>query len=143
MNTATAVVTATGAPMTRVHFRWRTPQRLECIRAIRTAVALGYDTRAALLAGLPQFSVDRLVLALEHLIAGGAAEVVAERLALSADLALFDGLVDTPLDLPVAPAQCSAKLIQEVLGRVGIADPVSALTLLRFDAQPLGDVHGA
>lgn len=143
MNTAPAVGMATDAALTRVHFRWRAPQRLECVQAIRTAVALGYNTRAALLAGLPQFSVTRLVLALDHLIAGGVAEIVADRLVLSADLALFDGLVGHPLDLPVTPDQCSATLIQDILARLGIANPAAALTLLRFDAQSLGDVHGA
>ncbi len=143
MNNAHAICKAADAPLTRVHFRWRSSQRLECVKAIRTAVALGYDTRAALLAGLPQFSLNRLVLALEHLIGGRGAEIVGDRLVLSADLALFDGLVNTPLDLPVAPEQCSANLIQDILARLGIADPVAALTLLRFDVQLLGDVHGA
>lgn len=128
---------------TRLSFRWQPWRQKECYQAIHAAVGLGYDTRDALLAVLPQFSVNRLVLALDALIAADAAVISAGRLILIPDLHLLDALVRSPLVLPLEPAECTESVVRDILRRLGIANPAGAMGLLRFDAQSIGGCDGA
>ncbi|MDN7894381.1 hypothetical protein QZM93_37910 [Burkholderia cepacia] len=128
---------------TRLTFRWHPGRQKECYQAIHAAVGLGYDTRDALLAVLPQFSVNRLVLALDALIAADAAVISSGRLILVPDLRLLEVLVQSPLVLPLEQAECTEPVVRDILRRLGVANPVGAMSLLRFDAQSIGGSDGA
>lgn len=125
-------------PETRLSFRWRSSNAKECYLAICEAVRLGYDTREALLAVLPQFSVNRLVLALDALIAAGMAQVDCGCLSVSKDMQIVETLASGQmLELPIEvdAFERDRTLIQEILAHLGLENPTGAMLLLGYTIE--------
>lgn len=127
MTAATGSTTTT----TRLTFRWRAGS--EPCHAIGAAVRHGYDTREALLGALPQFSLSRLTLGMERLLAAGMAEIHFGRLTVSGDLRIVEVLAQgQPLDLPLDVASLDRITVLAVLARLGVRHPAGALDLLAY-----------
>ncbi|CAG9269766.1 hypothetical protein [Paraburkholderia caribensis] len=128
---------------TRLTFSWHPARHKECYQAIHAAVRLGYNTRDAIVAALPQFSVNRLMLALESLIAAEAATVRDCQVTLAQDMQLLETIVQSPLFLPLKRTECTVPVVVDILRRLGVTNPAGAMGLLRFDAQSTGGRDGA
>jgi hypothetical protein len=129
----------TTSAQTRLSFSWHPARHKECYQAIHAAVRLGHNTRDALVAALPQFSVNRLLLALDALIAAEAAAIHDGRLTVAQDLQRMEALVQSsPLMLPLKRTDCTAAVVADILRRLGVTNPAGAMGLLRFDAQAIG-----
>lgn len=125
-------------PKTRVTFRWKDYDSKECYLAIYEAVRFGYNTRETILDVLPQFSINRLVLALDKLIASGMAEISFGHLSISDDMLILDVLVKgEPLELPIAfeKLERNSPLLNEILSYLGLKNPSGAQELLKFSIK--------
>lgn len=130
-------------PNTKLTFRWRTTNAKECYLAICEAVRSGYNTREALLAALPQFSLNRLVLALDALIASGMAHANFGCLSVSDDMLIVEALAeDHTLELPIKTEALThnSPLLYEILSHLGLQNPSGALVLLSHRIKEVQDV---
>lgn len=129
-------------PPIRLTFSWRVMNAKECYLAICAAVRSGFDTRETLLAALPQFSVNRLVMALDTLIAADMAHINIGRVVIDNDMLLIEALAaGHPLDLPLEAQQVArnAPLLNAILLGIGIKNPAGALVLLKSRIEEIKD----
>lgn len=95
---------------------------------------MGYNTREALLAVLPQLSVNRLVQALDHLLAANMAHVNMGTLTINNDMRIVEALAAGPaLDLPLDSDRLvrNDPLLSDILMALGVQNPSGALALLK------------
>lgn len=121
-----------------LNFRWRQGRLTEYYVAICTAVRAGHRTREALLAVLPQFSRQRLILALESLMTADMVWIELNMLVVSEDLPIIEALVEgEALSLPIAVADLKGNLslLHEILRRIGVCNPVGTIALLAYDIK--------
>lgn len=121
-----------------LNFRWRQGRLTEYYAAICMAVRAGHRTREALMTVLPQFSQQRLVLALESLMAAGMVWIELNMLVVSEDLPIIETLVEgEALSLPIAVADLKGNLslLHEILRRIGVHDPAGTISLLAYDIK--------
>jgi len=119
-------------------FRWRQGRLTEYYFAICTAVRAGHRTREALLAVLPQFSKQRLILALESLMTADMVWIELNMMVVSEDLATIEALVEgDALNLPIDATDLKGNLslLHEVLRRIGIRNPTGTISLLAYDIK--------
>jgi len=97
-------------------------------------VELGYNTNDAILAALPQFSVNRLVLGLDKLLAAGMAHLNMSTLSIDTDMRIVEALAaGQALELPLEAEQLQRNdpLLCKILQGIGVQNPSGALSLLR------------
>ncbi|WP_122439463.1 hypothetical protein [Pseudomonas viridiflava] len=126
----------------RLKFGWRSPHAKECYAAICEAVRMGYDTKDALLHVLPQFSLNRLVMALDSLLAAEVAQVNMNTLTINPDMLILETLAaGQAMDLPLAPELLvrNDPLLAEILAAIGVQNPGGALTLLKPKIEEIKD----
>lgn len=126
----------------RLKFSWRSPHAKECYVAICEAVRMGYGTKDALLQVLPQFSINRLVMALDSLLAAEVAQVNMNTLTINPDMLILETLAaGQALDLPLAPDLLvrNNPLLAEILAAIGVRNPGGALTLLKPTIEEIKD----
>lgn len=126
---------------TTLKFRWRNGRQKDYYFAICAAVKAGYRSRQALLAALPQFSSQRLVLALEALIAAKMAWIEVNTLVISEDMAIVQALASAEaLNLPLDSSSIknNPALLHEILAHMGLHNPADALALLSYDIKEAG-----
>lgn len=117
-----------------LRFPWRSAHSKECYIAICEAVRMGYNTREVLLTVLPQLSVNRLVQALDHLLAANMAHVNMGTLTINNDMRLVEALAAGPaLELPLNSEGLvrNDPQLSEILMALGVQNPSGALTLLK------------
>ncbi|AZL73959.1 MULTISPECIES: hypothetical protein [Pseudomonas] len=127
-------MSASKSPQVRLSFQWQTPHSKECYVAICEAVELGYNTNDAILAALPQFSVNRLVLGLDKLLAAGMAHLNMSTLSIDTDMRIVEALAaGQALELPLEAEQLQRNdpLLCKILQGIGVQNPSGALSLLR------------
>ena len=129
-------------PPVRLTFSWRAMNAKECYLAICAAVRFGFDTRETLLAALPQFSVNRLIVALDTLIAAEMAYINMGRLTIDKDMLIIEALAaGHPLDLPLEMQQLkrTPPLLNAILLSLGIKNPAGSLVLLKSRVEEIKD----
>lgn len=118
----------------KLSFQWRIWQLKECYIAISEAVRLGYNTNDALLAVLPQFSINRLVQGLDQLLAAEMAHLNMETLSIDEDMRIVEALAaGQVLELPLHGEQLDRNdpLMSKILMGIGVRNPAGALALLK------------
>lgn len=121
----------------QITYRWqRSKQNLkEPIYAIYYAVKHGYNTREDLLAALPQFSKNRLLLALDALLSANLAEINLNVLSVSDDVAIIQKIVNDPIDLDMAAEDVTPPVIRQISIAIGLSNPAGIDALLRASAR--------
>lgn len=127
---------------TQLTFSWRSRNIKECYIAICAAVRSGYCTREEIIEVLPQFSFNRLVLALDDLIASRMAQINFDQLTLSEDMIIVEALAaGRTIDLPIAADMLkSTGAMRDILGRLGLQNISGALELLRYEIKEIKHV---
>lgn len=126
----------------KLKFNWRSPHSKECYIALCEAVRLGYNTKDALLAVLPQFSVNRLVMGLDNLLSASMAHVNMGTLTIDPDMRIVETLVaGHALNLPLDSEQLVSNdpLLIKILMAIGVQNPSGALTLLKPKIEEVKD----
>jgi hypothetical protein len=126
----------------KLKFLWRSPHSKECYIALCDAVRLGYNTKEALLAVLPQFSVNRLVMGLENLISASMAHVNIGTLSIDPDMQIVEALVaGRALSLPLDAEEFvrNDPLLIKILMTIGVQNAAGALTLLKPKIEEVKD----
>ncbi|MBN7822338.1 hypothetical protein [Bowmanella yangjiangensis] len=127
-------MTSSKAAVSKLSFYWRSPHSKESFVSICEAVCLGYNTNESLLKALPQFSINRLVLGLDRLIAANMAHLNMGVLTVDTDMQIVEALAaGQVLELPLAAEQLerNALLIHEILAGIGVDNPAGAMVLLK------------
>jgi hypothetical protein len=127
-------VSTSNTARVKLKFQWRKAHSKECYVAICDAVRLGYDTNEALSAALPQFSINRLVLALDHLLAAHMAHLNMNTLTVDNDMLIVETLAaGQVLELPLEAEQLvrNDPLLSEILLGIGVQNPAGVLALLK------------
>lgn len=135
---STSTTESTSIARTKLIFSWRSRNAKEGYLAICEAVRSGYNTREALLAVLPQFSPNRLVLALETLIASEMAYVNGSYLSVSDDMLIVEKLIaGQALELPIDCEVLKSKraLLDGILSQLGLQNPSKIWGLLNIDIK--------
>lgn len=126
----------------KLKFLWRSPHSKECYIALCDAVRLGYDTKESLLAVLPQFSVNRLVMGLDNLLAASMAHINMGTLSIDPDMRILETIVaGQALDLPLDSEELVSNdpLLIKILMAIGVQNPAGALTLLKPKVEEVKD----
>lgn len=126
----------------KLKFLWRSPHSKECYIALCDAVRLGYNTKEVLLAVLPQFSVNRLVMGLDNLLAASMAHVNMGTLSIDPDMQILEALTaGQVLGLPLDSEQLvrNDPLLIKILMTIGVQNPAGALTLLKPKIEEVED----
>lgn len=126
----------------KLKFLWRSPHSKECYIALCEAVRLGYKTKETLLAVLPQFSVNRLVMGLDNLLAANMAHVNMGTLTIDPDMRIVETLAaGQALGLPLDSEQLvrNDPLLIKILMAIGVQNPAGALTLLKLKIEEVKD----
>lgn len=76
----------------KLSFQWGAWQFRECFIAISEAVRQGYTTNDELINVLPQFTVNRLVLGLDKLLAAEMAHLNMDTLSINDDMRIVEAL---------------------------------------------------
>lgn len=114
----------------KLSFQWRSSQSKECYIAISEAVRLGYNTNDALLAVLPQFSINRLVQGLDKLLAAEMAHLNMETLSIDDDMRIVEALAAGQV-LHGEQLDRNDPLMSKILMGIGVRNPAGALALLK------------
>ena len=115
---------------TEISFHWRNANLKDAILAISYAVSLGYDTRELLQQALPQFSKNRLLLALDLLFSSGMASVNLGVLSVSNDIKIIDQMVETKIQLPIAEEEITPPVKRKIALSLGLSNPAGIDVLL-------------
>lgn len=127
-------MTSSKIALSKLSFHWRSPHSKESYVSICEAVRLGYNTNESLIKALPQFSINRLVLGLDRLIAAGMAHINLGVLTVDTDMQIVEALAAGQiLELPLATEQLerNASLIHEILAGIDVRNPAGAMVLLK------------
>ena len=118
----------------KLSFQWGAWQFRECFIAISEAVRLGYTTNDELISVLPQFTVNRLVLGLDKLLAAEMAHLNMDTLSIDDDMRIVEALAaGQVLELPLSMVQLERNdpLMSKILMGIGVRNPAGALSLLK------------
>ncbi|MBH3423561.1 MULTISPECIES: hypothetical protein [Pseudomonas] len=118
----------------KLSFQWGAWQFRECFIAISEAVRLGYATNDELINALPQFTVNRLVLGLDKLLAAEMSHINMGTLSIDDDIRIVEALTaGQVLELPLNIEQLERNdpLMRKILMGIGVRNPAGALALLK------------
>lgn len=118
----------------KLSFQWGAWQFRECFIAISEAVRLGYATNDELINALPQFTVNRLVLGLDKLLAAEMSHINMGTLSIDDDIRIVEALTaGQVLELPLNIEQLERNdpLMRKILMGIGVRNPSGALALLK------------
>lgn len=118
----------------KLSFQWAAWQFRECFIAISEAVRHGYTTNDELINVLPQFTVNRLVLGLDKLLAAEMAHLNMDTLSIDDDMRIVEALAaGQVLELPLGIEQLERNdpLMGKILMGIGVRNPAGALSLLK------------
>ena len=120
---------------TAIQIRWRREvYSAECL-AIIYALDSTFNTREELLHVLPQFSKNRLEVALESLFIYQLVSQQVDQLILSPDARRIDELTMQPdLILPVSTGDVTLSFMLKLLGKLGFENPGIALGAIYFNS---------
>ncbi|HHQ4519453.1 hypothetical protein [Aeromonas veronii] len=115
---------------TEITFHWRDKNLKDAVLAINYAVAWGYNTQDKLLMALPQFSKNRLLLALDLLFSSGMASVNLGVLTVSEDIRLIEKIVEEKFELPIQVAELTPPVKRKVALGLGLKNAAGIDVLL-------------
>ncbi|WP_323952250.1 hypothetical protein [Aeromonas hydrophila] len=115
---------------TEITFHWRDKNLKDAVLAIYYAVARGYNTQDKLLMALPQFSKNRLLLALDLLFSSGMASVNLGVLTVSEDIRLIERIVEEKFELPIQVAELTPPVKRKVALGLGLKNAAGIDVLL-------------
>lgn len=115
---------------TEITFHWRDKNLKDAVLAIYYAVAWGYNTQEKLLMALPQFSKNRLLLALDLLFTSGMASANLGVLTVSEDIRLIERIVETKFVLPIQVDDLTAPVKRKVALGLGLKNAAGIDVLL-------------
>jgi len=118
----------------KLSVQWGAWQFRECFIAISEAVRLGYATNDELINALPQFTVNRLVLGLDKLLAAEMSHINMGTLSIDDDIRIVEALAaGQVLELPLNIEQLERNdpLMRKILMGIGVRNPAGALALLK------------
>lgn len=111
-------------------FVWRRRTIKESIVAVYKAVSAGYNTKEALTAALPQFSIYRIALAIDALISSGMAETNLGVLTIHSDMQIVYELIDRKFILPLAADAVDGPMRRVIINKLGSKNPAGVESLL-------------
>ncbi|WP_312410249.1 hypothetical protein [Pseudescherichia sp.] len=116
-----------------LQFYWRRQDIKEAIFAVTKAVEAGYDTKDRLLQALPQFSLNRIAMAIDSLISAGMAENNLGVLTIHPDMNIVFELFKTKLVLPVSSEHRKIpELRRLIISKLGCKNPAGVEALLHI-----------
>lgn len=115
---------------TEITFHWRDKNLKDAVLAIYYAVARGYSTQDKLLMALPQFSKNRLLLALDLLFSSGMASANLGVLTVSEDIRLIEQIVDEKFELPIQVVELTPSVKRKVALGLGLKNAAGIDVLL-------------
>lgn len=115
---------------TELTFHWRNKNLKDAVLAIYYTVAWGYNTRDKLLMALPQFSKNRLLLALDLLFSSGMASANLGVLTVSEDIRLIEQIVGMKFDLPFSEGELTPPVKRKVALGLGLKNAAGIDVLL-------------
>jgi hypothetical protein len=118
-------------PQIELSFVWRRRSIKESIIAVTKAVGAGFNTKEALTASLPQFSIYRIALAIDALITAGMAENNLGVLSIHPDMDIVFELADSKLELPLTVDEADASMRRVIINKLGFKNPAGVESLLR------------
>jgi len=127
-------VSTSSTTRVKLSVQWGAWQFRECFIAISEAVRLGYATNDELINALPQFTVNRLVLGLDKLLAAEMSHINMGTLSIDDDIRIVEALAaGQVLELPLNIEQLERNdpLMRKILMGIGVRNPAGALALLK------------
>jgi hypothetical protein len=115
---------------TEITFHWRKKNLKDAVLAISYAVAWGYNTQEKMLLALPQFSKNRLLLALDLLFSSGMASANLGVLTVSEDIHLIEQIVESKFELPIQEADLTPPVRRKIALGLGLKNPAGIDVLL-------------
>ncbi len=115
---------------TELTFHWRDKNLKDAVLAIYYAIASGYNTQETLQMALPQFSKNRLLLALDLLFTSGMASANLGVLTVSEDIRLIEQIVETKFVLPIQVDDLTTPVKRKVALGLGLKNAAGIDVLL-------------
>ena len=118
-------------PQIELNFYWKRQDIKEAIYAVTKAVTAGYNTRDKLLAALPQFSTNKIALAIDALITADMAENNIGFLSIHPDMDIVFQLLKNKFVLPLSLEDAKSQRVRRVLiNKLGSRNPAGVELLL-------------